>query len=60
MTAVMIIDFVGCWVIEVVCKRLFAVLEPKEMITRGWERRERRRLEEEEKKKSEIVAKKEE
>ena len=46
----MIIDFVGCWVIEVVCKRLFAVLETKEMITRGWERREKRRLEEEEKK----------
>ena len=55
----MIADFVGCWVIEVVCKRLFAVLEPKEMITRGWERREKRRLEEE-KKRNEVVAKKEE
>ena len=43
----MVIDFAGCWVVEVVCKRLFAVLEPKELITRGQERREkRRRLEE--------------
>ena len=42
----MIADFAGCWVVEVVCKRLFAVLEPKELITRGLERREaRRRLE---------------
>ncbi len=43
----MIIDFTGCWLIEVVCKYLFADLEPKAMITRGHERREkRRRLEE--------------
>jgi cation-transporting ATPase 13A1 len=46
----MIVDLAGCWVIEKVCKHLFADLEPKEMITRGRERRERRRkLEEEEK-----------
>ncbi|RDB26777.1 Manganese-transporting ATPase 4 [Hypsizygus marmoreus] len=47
LTAVMIIDFVGCWVLEKVCKFLFADLEPKPMVTRGRERREeRRRLEE--------------
>jgi cation-transporting ATPase 13A1 len=39
----MIIDFAGCWLIEVVCKHLFADLEPKDMITRGRERREQRR-----------------
>jgi len=43
----MIIDFVGCWVIEKGCKHLFADLEPKPMVTRGRERREeRRRIEE--------------
>lgn len=42
----MILDFVGCWIIEKVCKYLFADLEPKAMITKGRERRERRRLEE--------------
>lgn len=41
----MAIDFAGCWVIEVVCKYLFADLEPKAMITRGRERREKRRAE---------------
>jgi cation-transporting ATPase 13A1 len=43
----MIIDFAGCWVIEVVCKHLFADLEPKTMVTRGRERREKRRAEQE-------------
>jgi len=43
----MIIDFIGCWVIENVCKYLFADLEPKSIITRGRERRERRRAREE-------------
>lgn len=42
----MIIDFAGCYVIEQVCKRLFANLEPKPMVTRGRERREKRRAEE--------------
>lgn len=41
----MVIDFVGCWVIEVACKYFFADLEPKPMITRGRERREKRRAE---------------
>jgi len=51
----MIIDFVGCWIIEIVCKYLFASLEPKPMVTRGRERRERRRsLEEAEKAKQAI------
>ena len=43
----MVIDFIGCWVIESVCKYLFADLEPKSMVTRGRERRERRRATEE-------------
>jgi cation-transporting ATPase 13A1 len=43
LTASMIIDFIGCWVIENVCKYLFADLEPKSIVTRGRERRERRR-----------------
>jgi cation-transporting ATPase 13A1 len=47
LTASMIIDFAGCWVLEKTCKYFFADLEPKEMVTRGRERREeRRRLEE--------------
>jgi cation-transporting ATPase 13A1 len=43
----MIIDFIGCWAIENVCKYLFADLEPKSIVTRGRERRERRRAAEE-------------
>jgi cation-transporting ATPase 13A1 len=43
----MIIDFIGCWVIETICKYLFADLEPKSLVTRGRERRERRRAREE-------------
>ncbi|KAI0746432.1 endoplasmic reticulum Ca-transporting P-type ATPase [Daedaleopsis nitida] len=49
LTLTMVGDFVGCYVIEKVCKRLFATLEPKPMITRGRERREKRRAEEEKK-----------
>ena len=47
----MIIDFAGCYVVEKVCKTLFATLEPGEMVTRGRERREVRRAEEEQTKK---------
>ena len=43
LTASMVIDFVGCWMIEKVCKYLFADLEPKSIVTRGRERREERR-----------------
>ena len=43
LTAAMALDFVGCWAIEQTCKALFADLEPKSMITRGRERREKRR-----------------
>jgi cation-transporting ATPase 13A1 len=46
LTAIMVIDFIGCYIIEVVCKYLFATLTPKDMITSGSERREKRRLEE--------------
>ncbi|EPQ51606.1 endoplasmic reticulum Ca-transporting P-type ATPase [Gloeophyllum trabeum ATCC 11539] len=47
LTAAIIIDFIGSWLLEVVCRSLFADLEPKKMITRGWERRAKRRQEEE-------------
>lgn len=39
----MVVDFAGCWVVETLCKYLFADLEPKPLITRGRERREARR-----------------
>lgn len=53
---VMIADFAGCWVVEIVCKALFADLEPKPMITRGRERRDQRRaLEEKEKEEAKMV-----
>ena len=39
----MIVDFAGCWVVEKLCKYMFADLEPKPLITRGRERREARR-----------------
>lgn len=43
----MLADFAGCFLIEKGCKAAFADLEPKELVTRGRERREeRRRLEE--------------
>ncbi|KAI0696646.1 endoplasmic reticulum Ca-transporting P-type ATPase [Cytidiella melzeri] len=45
LTSVMTVDFVGCWLIEIACKYLFADLEPKAMITRGWERRLKKRSE---------------
>jgi len=45
---VMVLDFVGCGVIEKACKYLWAGSEPKAMITRGRERREQRRLKEKE------------
>jgi len=47
LTVIMIVDFLGCWLVEVLCKYLFADLEPKNMITRGRERRETRRVQEE-------------
>ena len=40
----MVIDFAGCYVVERVCKALFAELEPAELVTRGSARREKRRL----------------
>jgi len=43
LTSTMTLDFVGCWIIEVVCKHLFADLEPKAMVTRGRVRRDARR-----------------
>jgi cation-transporting ATPase 13A1 len=46
LTAAMVLDFVGCYVIENICKFLFADLEPKPLVTRGSERRLQRRQEE--------------
>ena len=43
----MAVDFVGCWIVEILCKTLFADLAPKTLITKGRERRELRRQEEE-------------
>lgn len=43
----MVIDFAGCWLVEVVCKALFADLAPKPIVLRGRERREKRRAEQE-------------
>lgn len=52
----MILDFVGCWLFEVMCKYLFANLEPKVMVTKGRERREARRKLQEQAKKQQIDA----
>ncbi|KAL5483440.1 SPF1 [Sanghuangporus weigelae] len=60
LTGVMIADLAGCWIVEKICKRFFAVLEPKEMITRGQERRLARRQMEEEQRRVEAAAKKDE
>lgn len=49
----MLADFAGSWFVEVICKKLFADLEPKPLVTRGRERREARRAEEERKMKQE-------
>ena len=53
----MLIDFIGCWLVEIICKHFFADLKPKPLITRGRERREKRRAEEEKKKLEEQIAK---
>jgi manganese-transporting P-type ATPase len=58
LTASMAIDFAGCYIIEVGCKFLFAELEPKKMITRGRERREKRRKEQEALKKEQLIQEK--
>lgn len=43
LTTTMIIDFAGCFLIEIVCKALFADLAPKAIVLKGRERREKRR-----------------
>ena len=50
LTTVMLADFAGSWIVEVICKHLFADLEPKRLVTRGRERREARRAKEAEEK----------
>ncbi|KZO94433.1 endoplasmic reticulum Ca-transporting P-type ATPase [Calocera viscosa TUFC12733] len=47
LTSSMVIDFGGCFLIEVITKYLFADLEPKPFVTKGIERRLKRRAEEE-------------
>lgn len=47
LTATMVIDFAGCYLIEIICKFLFADLAAKPIVLRGRERREKRRAEEE-------------
>lgn len=44
--AVMVIDYGGAWLTDIVLKSLLSDATPKEMITRGSERREARRAEE--------------
>ncbi|KIJ48981.1 hypothetical protein M422DRAFT_247353 [Sphaerobolus stellatus SS14] len=56
LTATMLIDFIGCWIVEILCKRLFADLQPKPLITRGLERREKRREAEEFQRREEEIA----
>ena len=51
----MLADFIGCWIVEVTCKHLFADLTPKPFVTRGRERREQRRAEEERLKVEEVA-----
>ena len=46
LTSTMIIDFAGCYIIEIICKALFADLAPKSIVIKGRERREKRRAEE--------------
>lgn len=47
LSTTMVIDFAGCWLVEIICKALFADLAPKPIVLRGKERREKRRAEEE-------------
>ncbi len=66
MTTVMIVDYIACWLIEVVLKRLFSDFQPRDIAERRPEQLERERVrkaaqqkvkdEEEEKKRLEKVA----
>ncbi|KAI1765431.1 hypothetical protein GGR53DRAFT_265786 [Hypoxylon sp. FL1150] len=44
MTTVMILDYVGCWAIEVVLKRLFSDFRPRDIALRRPEQNERERV----------------
>jgi len=46
LTVAMVLDLALCYVVEKGCKAVFADLEPRELVTRGRERREKRREEE--------------
>ncbi|KAJ9137522.1 Cation-transporting ATPase [Pleurostoma richardsiae] len=48
MTAVMVIDYASCWVIEVVLKRLFSDFRPRDIATRRSDQLERERSRKEE------------
>ncbi len=51
MTAVMVIDFVACWVIEVVLKFLFSDFRPRDIAIRRPDQLERERIRKEEEQK---------
>ncbi|KAI0829581.1 hypothetical protein F5Y06DRAFT_210967 [Hypoxylon sp. FL0890] len=44
MTTIMIVDYVGCWLIEVVLKRLFSDFRPRDIAVRRPEQNERERV----------------
>ena len=50
MTAVMVVDYIGCWVVEQALKRLFSDYRPKDIAVRRRDQLER----EEERRKEEI------
>ena len=43
LTLSMVIDFAGCFLIEIGCKALFRDIQPRDFVIRGRERREARR-----------------
>ncbi|KAK3086957.1 putative cation-transporting ATPase 1, partial [Teratosphaeriaceae sp. CCFEE 6253] len=48
LTSVMVLDYVGCWVIEKVLKRLFSDFRPKDIAERRPDQLERERVRHEE------------
>jgi manganese-transporting P-type ATPase len=64
LTTIMIIDYVGCWIVEQVFKRAFSDYRPKDIAVRRPEQirfeeeRRKRELEEEERKKEEEAIRK--
>lgn len=44
MTSIMILDYAGCWVVEVILKRLFSDFRPRDIAIRRPEQNERERV----------------